>query len=278
MTTITPEAVLAARRWSELGVPRTNEGLRAVQRVVHPDVCKHPQAADAFIAAKNLFHGPDFITRLAMGEFAGNHRINWTFPPENVDLAEYAAKAHSAILNQKTPVEWVPRATLSGNILTTDYGQAGWYFLSEFSSLDERDVGWIIRRLFAIARVANDAGWVHTNIVPETVVVLPSEHGVRLDGWWQAVKVGEPLKTKPDAFTPIRYFSGMGADTSLEVAQIADTMLRYDVSSTLKGLLKTFKYSQPNPNDALNQVDSALFKDFGKPSWHDLPAPSHGEI
>lgn len=279
--TITPETVLKARRWSALGLPKTPEGLRAAQRVVHPDVCKEPNAHDAFIRVSELFNGPDIHTRLADGSFVGNHKVAWKFDPSNNDLARSAEKAHRDILKATTvPVEWVGRANLSGDTLTIDYGQAGWYYLSEYAlaTLSARDVGWILRRLCAIVHVASEAGWVHGDITSESIVVLPSEHGVRLDGWWAAVKKGEPLKVKPSAFTPIRFLSNAPTESKMSIAQIADTMLHAETSDNLKALLKRLKFNPVSPSEALKQIDAALLKDFGKPAWHELPVPATGEI
>lgn len=276
--TITPEVVLKARRWSALGLPKTSDGLRAAQRAVHPDVCKEPDAHDAFIRVSELYNGPDIKTRLAEGTFTGNHYVCWTFDPSNNDLARSAEKAHAAIINQKTPVEWVGKAALLGNTLSVNYSTPGWYYMTEWGFLNARDVGWILRRLCAIVHVASTAGWVHGDIIPEAIVVLPSEHGVRLDGWWTAVKKGEPLKVKPSAFTPIRFLSNAPVDSKMSISQIADTMLHYETSSNLKALLKRLKFNPVSPSEALKQIDEALMKDFGKPAWHELTAPMTGEI
>ena len=48
-------------------------------------------------------------------------------------------------------------------------------------------------RLLAVIHLAERAGWIHGDIAPGVIALNPVEHGLRLDGWWTAVRSGHRL-------------------------------------------------------------------------------------
>ncbi len=76
----------------------------------------------------------------------------------------------------------------------------GFYNLAEVDaakrSVHSRDVAWIARRILHALAMTHEAGRVHGGVVPEHVMVHPTEHRVVLVGWGGSVADGEPLKVR----------------------------------------------------------------------------------
>lgn len=263
--------VLSAKRWADLGLPHDKTGLRQAQRLMHPDVNHDPDAGTAFQRLFELFNAPELDLRLAKGTMNGGSVI-WTFDAADADLAEVALSAHRSIRNHKSM--WAAEATLSADRteLTCGYGD-GWWWLSDFGTLDERTVVWVAKRLMALAAIADNCDLVHGDINPSTTVLMPSEHGLRLDGWWTCVRVGEPLSVRPAAPTLARFTKGAPATPELMVSQAAKMLLGHD-TGPLTDVLNDLWLRPINPNLAFFAIDAAAVKAFGKASWHPLHAPS----
>lgn len=280
---ITPEIVLSAKKWSELGLPHDRNGLKSAQRRVHPDVCHHPEASSAFAALTILFDAPEFSVRLAEGQRTGvrDHEIKWTvLSDSDKDLVKSAWTAMSAFKNER----WVPKARRShGTDLSLDveYGE-GWWFLSDFSpeSLDGRTSVWVFRRLLAaIAVCSADNGIIHPSVDASKIVVNPREHGLMLDGWWGAVKTGERLVVAPDSvFTPPKYLHGGDADEMMSVSQSAATVLdsfTFEDAPNVKASLEGFKIRPRGARSVFDEFARSVKEDFGSESkWHELPEPT----
>jgi|GEM_PF-938917 len=59
--------------------------------------------------------------------------------------------------------------------------------------LETADAAWMIRRAFEGLGWVHSVGYVHGAVLPEHVIVHPTEHGARLVGWSYAVRAGARL-------------------------------------------------------------------------------------
>lgn len=270
--TSTVEAILAARTWADTGFEHSRSGLRRAQSRVHPDICREPGADDAFMRLQTLFDAPDVDLRLAKGRFRGGS-IAWEFATGDRDLLERALEAQGALWKPSEPVQWVPEPIRDSMALESRYGP-GWWFLSQFGKLDGRTVAWVWKRLLAAIATAESTGWVHGDINASTVALLPSEHGLRLDGWWTAVPVGSPLSVSPTASTPPAFLSGDPVDSRVSVAQAADLLLQHFPGRELGALLGQLRLRPVLALEAFEQGERAIQADYGPPKWHVLETPT----
>jgi hypothetical protein len=153
-----------------------------------------------------------------------------------------------------------------------------WWFASAFERLDGRTAVWVAKRFAAAIIEAAAMGWVHGDIHPGTVVICPAEHGLRLDGWWSAVRLGERLTVKPAAPTPPRWLGGAGASEQLSVAQAA-AYLR--TVTAPKRLIEVFDEHATNPGSAgqfFSDVREVAHRVYGKAVWHELAEPAETPI
>jgi hypothetical protein len=282
--TVSISAVLAACTWADLGVPRTELELRGLRRRLHPDACRDRRAGEAFAHIEALYAAPDVRLRVATGRRGDPGRIRWTPEHGFTDLGPVAQRAHAALTRAEFP-RFFSRASTDGRDaegLDVRYDDAGesWWFLRAWPALDARSAVWIARRLAAAVAQAASVGWVHGDIGPDTVAICPSEHGLRLDGWWTAVRVGEPLAVAPSALTPPRYLGGAATDARLGVAQAAallDALVSPREDRRADGLAAVFAAHALRPGDPadfLGDVDAAATRMFGPPRWHPLADPA----
>ena len=274
------DTVLAATTWNDLpGYPRDARGLRRLQRELHPDVNPDPRAADAFARIEVLFNAPDVVVHLARGRKRSG-AMEWDLGAGNEDLTATAVVAARDVLRQPNPdgsaptVQWVPTPAASGHVLTSTHGP-GWWPLTDFPALDARTAAWVWNRLLAVIHLAERAGWIHGDIAPGVIALNPVEHGLRLDGWWTAVRSGHRLVVAPTSATPPAYKAGKPADVRLSLAQAASSLRERSAPSPRIGeLLHETGLRPAGLPKTLELTRAALHADFGRRSWHELAAPS----
>lgn len=287
MATPTVEAVLSASSWADLGLPRTRASLRTAARAVHPDLCSDPRAGRAFARLNDLFAAPEHALRVATAQRAGPGVLRWTPRSSFDDLADVARQAMADVA--ATTPGAAPRFatwTLPGPGVTVAYAQAGadepgqrWWFLRDFPRLDSRTGVWVAKRLAAAVAAAERAGWVHGDIHPATVVLDPAGHGLRLDGWWSAVRLDERIAVAPTAPTPPRWLGGAAADATMSVAQAAAMLVeRCAADEPLRTVLARHAVDPGTPVQLHDDVDRAARALYGAPSWHVLADPASAPI
>ena len=281
------DAVLSALNWDPLaclGLSHDKKGLLKAKRLLHPDVSKHKQAIEAYMMLDSLFSAPDIDLRISQGRYVDSG-VRWSFDSVNQDLAQRAIKFHKSVYSATDDVKWVPQVDNQDESEYTstynlDENEGSWVMLSEFNSLDSRTVAWVVRRLLAVATVAYSQGVVHGDINKYVIALAPKVHGLRLDGWWSAVKSGEHLIVSPKQETLRRYLSGSKADGLLMVSHIARTLIGcWDKPAGELGLLlKEWTLRPVELEQAVRMTEDALNSDFGKRVWHELSVPEGAHI
>lgn len=280
-------AVLSALNWdalARLGLTHDKKGLLKAKRMLHPDVSKHKQATEAYMMLDSLFSAPDIDLRIAQGRYVDSG-VRWSFDSVNQDLAQRAIKFQQSVHSATDDVKWVPQVDNQdkfGYTSTYNLGsdEGSWVMLSEFGSLDSRTVAWVVRRLLAVATITYNQGVVHGDINKHVIALAPKVHGLRLDGWWSAVKSGEHLVVSPKQETLRRYLSGSNADDLLMVSHIARTLTDCWNKPTgeLGSLLKEWTLRPVELEQAVRMTESALDSDFGKRVWHELSTPEGAHL
>lgn len=272
---ITIDDVLNARRWSDLGFDHNKVGFRQAQRMFHPDLNKDPRSNEAFMALPALFEAPDYSTRLAKGRRFEGHVIEWTLDPENRDLVDDAVSALGAIGKSI----WVPEIREHRKAALSAFYGPGWWFLSEFPKLDMRTSVWVFRRLLAVVSVSAKAGVYHPSIDASHIVINPEDHGLMLDGWWGAGKLGTKLKVRPDGWAPTRFLNGEDPTPEMGTAQAAHLMLDIsDVSGPIKEFFQ-FQATHPaSPLDAFDGFEVPVHLTYGEKKFHVLERPATNMI
>lgn len=273
--------ITSAKSWLDLRVPKTKTELRRLQREVHPDVCDDPRAPMAFAKLMELYSGPDYDMRVASGTAVGDHKIAWKPKATFEDRLSVARSRLTSLSNLEDKFAMFFPRNIGTNLdeLTVEYGR-GWYFISGYGfSFDSRTVVWMAKRLAGALNQSTKLGFVHGNISPDTVAIMPAEHGLKIDGWWHSVKVGERLALKPDTKTPPKYFGGFPADNKIDIAQSAAMLQNVGKPDKLIAeVLGKHSVNPGTPVEFFNDIDDAARKLYGKNSWHPLALPKQQMI
>lgn len=277
----TVDEVLSAKNWGSFNLEKTKDRLRNLQFQFHPDRNTDPRAHDAFIKINELFEGADYDLRVASGIKTTDHKIIWKPKATFEDRLSVARSRLTSLSNLEDKFAMFFPRNIGDNLdeLTVEYGR-GWYFIGDYGFLfDSRTVVWMAKRLAGALNQSTKLGFVHGNISPDTVAIMPAEHGLKIDGWWHSVKVGERLALKPDTKTPPKYFGGFTADNKIDIAQSA-AMLQ-DVSKSDKLIAEVLSKHSVNPGtpvEFFNDIDDAARRLYGKNSWHPLALPKQQMI
>lgn len=169
----------------------------------------------------------------------------------------------------------------------------GFYDLTEVDeakrSIHSRDVAWIARRILHVLAMTHEAGRVHGGVVPEHVMVHPTEHRVVLVGWGGSVADGQPLKVRATgraAWYPPETEKREPASSATDLYLFGRT-LEWMASGRLESSrrLATFgrgcamRSRSARPKDAhevLAQFDDLLERMWGARTYHrfSMPGPS----
>ena len=155
---------------------------------MHPDVNHEPGASAAFVRLTELFNAPDYDLRVASGVQKDGHIIEWTMKSGLKDRLEIVK---SIKFDSSFDIFYTKVAKAHIDSIDVAYGEGFWFL--EDCYIDGRSSIWIAKRL---AAAINKAPRIHANITPKTVVLSPSKHGLKLDGWFYSIKENERLETE----------------------------------------------------------------------------------
>lgn len=195
---------------SALGEPV--EAYRMLSKIVHPDVApatESARATEAFAKLSALWMA--FVPGALSGDLAdlvphNGDRALRKVPrlPGDSDLMTAEATALQTLWTDGDPrfrpyaprlIESVRDGRKRVNVLQRLHG---FVTLAEVlrqrpDGIDARDAAWMWRRLLTGLGWAHRAGVVHGAVLPEHVLIHPTEHGVVLVDWCYSVAAGTPL-------------------------------------------------------------------------------------
>ena len=226
-----------------------------------------------------------------------NVSSNALIDAERAALTEIAASAEGGndwlrayfpqLIDHLTHSDPVTGARRQANVL--DSLTTGFVTLAEVRAaypdgLDPRDWVWMHRRLLRALAAAHRAGWVHTAVTADNVLIHPERHGVVLAGWSFATRPGTvPLATIPslrDHYPP-ESATGSIATPAWDVFMAHQLMLTI-LADTAPDRLRAFAYGcmQPQPGlrpdavDLLDEFDDLLDTLYGRRRFRPFTMPT----
>lgn len=148
--------------------------------------------------------------------------------------------------------------------------------------LDGRDVVWILKRLLVALGNVHDAKFVYNSVSAESVLVEVVKHGLVLKDWHHVTAPGGLLPIPNAGTEKLRGYTQAVLDKKESPVAKADLAaagrLMLDVASAdLPEPLKVFlkgSNSWGSARDAIQGLDAAAFKAYGKPRFHEMVLPS----
>jgi Putative peptidoglycan binding domain/Protein kinase domain len=198
---------------------------------------------------------------------------------------------------------YFPRCLLAGNVTGLAANvfpyAAGYVSLADVlraypGGLDFRDVVWMFKRTLAGLGFAHRRGFVHGAILPEHVLIHPTNHGAKLVDWCYAVPTGRRgvayVASRRDYYAPeVLQKVGLGPSTdifmaaSCAVALLGGNPATGEMPDAVPGPVRDFLTTcrslefAPRPQDAWDAheaFDKVLFDLVGKPAYRPLTMPA----
>nr|WP_029538005.1 hypothetical protein [Rhodococcus sp. DK17] len=187
-------------------------------------------------------------------------------------------------LTHADPVTGARRQVTVLDSLTTGFVTLAEVRAAYPDGLDPRDWVWMHRRLLRALAAAHRAGWVHTAVTADNVLIHPERHGVLLAGWAFATRPGTvPLATIPsrrDHYPP-ESSTGSPATPAWDVFMAHRLMLTM-LADTAPDRLRAFACGclQPQPGlrpdavDLLDEFDDLLDTLYGRRRFRPFTMPT----
>jgi hypothetical protein len=166
--------------------------------------------------------------------------------------------------------------------------EGGFYTLEEVHRrhpmLDGRHLAWIFNRLLTAIGAAHLCGWLHGAVCPPHVLVQAENHGMKLVGWGQGVRIGERIASGPKGYLPwypkeVKEKQPATTSTDIYMAALCMKWLSGDdlggVPAEMGRFFRSCLLEGPGmrPDDAwdlLEDFDALLKRIYGRRRFHRL--------
>ncbi|NMO00342.1 hypothetical protein HH308_03835 [Gordonia sp. TBRC 11910] len=147
--------------------------------------------------------------------------------------------------------------------------------------LDPRDYAWMHRRLLRALAAAHRAGWAHTALTADNVLIEPERHGVVVAGWSYATRIGDvpplaALAERPPEAASMQPVTA-GWDVYMAHGLMLDT-LRSQTPKRLRsfadGCRQKNPQHRPDAVDLLSEFDDLLENLYGRRRFRQFAMPA----
>jgi len=92
--------------------------------------------------------------------------------------------------------------------------------LSSLGVVEQKHANWILSRMFEFTSWINQIGYSHAGINPESIYIMPENHGMCCVSFYHMTKLDTPLKTissQYKSFYPPQVFSNKKAESNIDI-------------------------------------------------------------
>lgn len=216
-------------------------------KVVHPDVCSHPSANDAFIKLKDLHKGVVVGKTYTddSGQFISNGKV--AVFKDNPELLKLSYENYKVLKLFKHSHfnKYLPESMEYKNETLTVTFKDSSIPLTDLE-LPQEHVNWILSRILEFVCWMPQIKYIHSGINPSSVFVVPETHGIIITSFYHMVK-NTKLKTVsakyrnwyPNAVFSKMYENFKAGSIDLELAKKTAIYLLGDKSGSGNKLIRT---------------------------------------
>jgi len=217
---------------------------------IHPDICKEPKAQEAFVKLN------EFKTELEKGKTHNDDAGTVTYSLYTIEIIGDADLLKSSFENynklmaltdesSKHFKKYIPTSgrMISDNELewTIDYRAMP---LSSIGDQPHLHVNWITSRMLEFASWLSQVGYCHAGINPDSIYIIPENHGMMCISFYHMVAMGTKLRSASGKYSnlyPHKIFDHKKATSNIdiELAKRTAIYLLGDKSATGNKLRKT---------------------------------------
>jgi hypothetical protein len=189
------QKIVAAKRIEQIvDVTNFKSEYRKILMKIHPDVCKHPkatEASDIILRLKDLYENGTTIKDEA-GKFTT--KGTETVYKGDFDFLKSSFDNYNKLMDIKSPAaanfkKYIPQTMgFSGKDLMAKYGIRAVPLTGQ--TLPQKHVNWIFSRMLEFSAWMQQEGYTHCGINPESIFVVPENHGIQVSSFYMMSKIG----------------------------------------------------------------------------------------
>ncbi|MCO6500057.1 MAG: hypothetical protein J5I47_06730 [Vicingus serpentipes] len=264
-------------------ISKIDEEFKDLARQIHPDICKHPEAA--FAAAK-LNELRQKVDKQEGIDEAGRYTIN-----KGLTLSRLDFKKHEKLLIRSARNRSLLLSKIKENTyIIPYYGINKGEFEAKFNTrtvcfvgrvFPEEHVRWMLSRMLEFAAYTLDAGFIHGGINPDSMFFKPNIHGIQVASFYHSHLYSTKMDTisgKYKHWYPVYLFKDKKAKPNLD-SYLAKKMAIYllgdpsgsgtKLKRTVdKHLINFLLSEQPDSIEAFLEYKNVL-KNY-KTQWYNL--------
>jgi len=204
MTLLTSEKIIediqqAVKLQDVLAVDQLKEEFKQTMKLIHPDVCGHPDAHDAVTKLNAL--KADYEQGSVYHDESGEFRTNGEFLiyEGKEELLKTSLRNYQKIMELRDEASlhfrrYLPKAMRleKGKLYVTLAERA---IPLSGKKLPELHVRWVLSRLLEFSGWLTQVGYVHAGLTPESVFVVPETHGIVITSFYHLTLKNTKLNT-----------------------------------------------------------------------------------
>lgn len=195
-------------------------------RLIHPDVCSLPNAIEATeklnkfkdeleSGKKHKDDAGEVTYAVQVVKIVGDEKLlkksfdNYNYLMSLKDEASIYFKKYLPV-SAKMISETELHFTLSRRAVP----------LSSLGVVEQKHANWILSRMFEFTAWINQVGYSHAGISPESIYIMPDNHGMSCISFYHMTKLNNPLKTisaQYKNFYPPQVFSNKKSESNIDI-------------------------------------------------------------
>ena len=157
------------------------------------------------------------------------------------------------------------------NVLSEKIGYSLAEIIAKHATLDDRHIGWMMKRVLVALAASHDSGYSHNAVVPEHLIFGIDDHSLVLTGWIHAEKHGEKIKVVPSKWKS--WYQRKDGSPACDIAMASRCMLEAvgdDCHKNIRAFLKGCLLPVHDAFALHEEFDTLLHRTFGAPRFHVL--------
>lgn len=220
-------------------------------------------------------------TTQATGPFVEGHRILDTLTKDLLESDLRDATTHRYFFPRVLDKFKLGDQKKEARVLSAELPDTRWFPLSQWTSVDPRDIAWIARRVLIALDLVHKNGFLHGSPHLEAILVEPEKHGVMLKDWQYAVRKGDPLQLidpkAKDAYPAWVKDVNSTADGRIDLMVFGDAFEKLSHASAappwLEDFFKQLKLSPPKEAVTALKKLTALLDEKWERKFHPMSYP-----
>lgn len=285
------DKILQAESYIELfeDLKAWKETYKIYAKQIHPDICKDPNCQEAIIKLNLFKEQLENGTRMTDGISEINYHLFSCHLKADEKIIENNFKNYLQLKRQTDDAskhfhQYLPEQIhLSSSVkIELNYPKRS-VPLSAVKKMEIKHVNWILSRLLELTAWFNQSGYCHAGINPDSIFVIPENHGILCISFYHMTFLDDRLKTisgKYSSFYPVHVMSEKMATSDIDITLCKKTAiwLLGDESgngSKLRGMipeeyLDFLQKIDYDPLSAYHQLREILEKNYNTKEFHQL--------